>query len=498
MRTLVEEIRKGNQVRQQFIALKESLKEASDKDAFLGIIHYDMDFFRTYLNAEDPKVRKNVIQIIGILELSQLTDDLIGAYLEEQTQFLKAEYVKVLGQFDVSPYKKLLRERYEQLMETPVAESSKKHVSAELRELRALISRLGEMKKHQFIGGDTRSVMIFTTLSGKERYLKRVIDEAIGEGKTTLVKGGVKVISSDYETLSKIRCYQEILFVIPKVGLLKGSAAQMAQQLKNAGLMDYIRERVSGSSAIPYRMELRGFLEEKEAQHFRKQMSQELEHMTEYALINDPAQYELEFRFHKSRKEDGCHVYLKFSLLKDERFAYRTHALSSSMQPYVAAMMAEITKDYVEDWGQMLDPFCGVGTLLTECNYNRHAHSIYGVDLFKDAVAIAIQSAKQTHMDIHYVHKDMADFSHDYLFDLVITDLPCVSPKMDKSRIHAIYTTFLDKCDEWLKESGIISVYTKSPAILEEVIAGQHKFRLITHMQMYKNQKACLYLLKRV
>ena len=104
MRTLVEEIRKGNQVRQQFIALKESLKEASDKDAFLGIIHYDMDFFRTYLNAEDPKVRKNVIQIIGILELSQLTDDLIGAYLEEQTQFLKAEYVKVLGQFDVSPY----------------------------------------------------------------------------------------------------------------------------------------------------------------------------------------------------------------------------------------------------------------------------------------------------------------------------------------------------------------------------------------------------------
>ena len=125
MRTLVEEIRKGNQVRQQFIALKESLKEASDKDAFLGIIHYDMDFFRPYLNSEDPKVRKNVIQIIGILELSQLTDDLIGAYLEEQTQFLKAEYVKVLGQFDVSPYKKLLRERYEQLMETPVTESSK-------------------------------------------------------------------------------------------------------------------------------------------------------------------------------------------------------------------------------------------------------------------------------------------------------------------------------------------------------------------------------------
>ena len=83
MNELIERIQSGIEVRGNFIQLKERLKEASDIDAFLQCIEWDMDFFRQFLQHEDAKVRKNVIQIIGICGLDGLADDLFATYKEE-------------------------------------------------------------------------------------------------------------------------------------------------------------------------------------------------------------------------------------------------------------------------------------------------------------------------------------------------------------------------------------------------------------------------------
>lgn len=496
MEKIVKEILADISVRENLIQLKEQLKEASQVDAFLTCISFDMDFFRKYLGYEDAKVRKNIIKIIGLCGLNGLAPDVFDAYQREKTHFLKAEYVKVLKQWDCKPYEAELLNRLSELKEMQGGQEQEKHTIAELRQLNELLSSSGAIKKHQFIGGDTMSTMILTTLSGKEQYLKRAIDERIGEGKSKLLRGGVRVQSSDYENLMKVRCFQELLFVMKGALELTGTALEMAKQLMKAGLMDYLLERISGSASIPFRVELRGVKEEAEKVRLTKQLSEQLERQSEHGLVNAPSNYVVEFRFHRKQKSDSFSCYMKISLLLDERFRYRTNVLPTSIQPYVAAMIMEIARDYKKEWGQVLDPFCGVGTMLIECNYRQHAHSIYGVDVYQKGLEYAKQHTGKVKMDIHYIHKDMVDFTHEYLFDFIVTDLPSEGGQITAEVITGIYETFLRKCCEWMSKDAVIAAYTKSPALLEQAIAGQKSLSLITHTDIYKHGKSRLYILK--
>lgn len=498
MEKIVKEILNGISVRENLIRLKEELKEASCIDAFLTCISFDMEFFRRLLYHEDAKVRKNIIKIIGLCGLDGLAADVFDAYQKEETQFLKAEYIKVLKHWDCKPYEAELLYRLGKLKQMQGKQEWEKHTIAELRQLNEVLSGLGAVKKHQFIGGDTMSAMILTTLSGKEKYLKRAIDERIGEGKTTLLRGGVRVESSDYDNLMKVRCFQELLFVMQGAAKLSGSAKEMVEQLMKAGLMDYLVERISGLASIPFRVELRGLKENSEKTRLTKQLSEQLERQSRHDLVNAPSNYAVEFRFHKKQGGDSYSCYMKIGLLPDERFSYRRNVLPTSIQPYVAAMIMEIAKDYKKEWGQVLDPFCGVGTMLMECNYRQHAHSIYGVDIYQEGIEYAIQHAKKAKMDIHYIHKDMRDFTHNYLFDFIVTDLPSEGGQMTAEEIAPIYEAFLDKCSGWMAEDAIVAAYTKSPALLEKAIAGQDKLILLTHTEMYKQGKSALYILRAV
>lgn len=495
MNELIERIQSGIEVRGNFIQLKERLKEASDIDAFLQCIEWDMDFFRQFLQHEDAKVRKNVIQIIGICGLDGLADDLFATYKEEKTLYLRAEYLKVLQGFEVSPYLSFFEKRVEEIQKMGDTKETEKHIGAELRCLTAILKKSGKISSHTFIGGDTMSVMILTTLSGKESYLKRAVEERIGEGKTTLVRGGVKVVSSDYENLMKVRCFQELLFVPPGMGKLSGSPAEMAEQMKKAGLLEYLEERMSGRAAYPFRVEVRGKMSEEERGKAIHQLSQQLERCSGHQLVNAPSDYEITLRFHKSSREETYALYLKFSLLPDKRFAYRKHVVPSSIQPYMAALIMEIIREDTKGRGQVLDPFCGVGTMLIERNYREHAHSLYGVDIYGQAVYWANEHARQARMDIHYVQKDMVDFTHAYPFELIITNLPAATNGMEEERILEIYEQFLEKCREWLKPDGLVVVYTQSPSLLERALKNQSVLRIAKQTDMYKKGKSRLYIL---
>ena len=495
MRDLIDNIQNGIEVRANLIKLKEILKEASEIDAFLKLIDWDMDFFRKHLQHEDAKVRKNILQIIGICELDGLADDVFAAYQQENTLFVRSEYLKVLKNWDVKVYLDAFAKQQRELMEQEEKEEMAKHTSAELRLLSDILKQYGRMKKHQFIGGDTMSVMILTTLSGKEKYLKDAIDRTIGEGKTTLVRGGVKVVSSDYDNLMKVRCFQEMLFVLPKATAITGE--KKGEQIANAGIVSYLEERLSGNSAISFRLDVRGALDADEKAKLIRNTSKELEYASKNRLVNAPSDYEVEIRLMKKKSEkEEYAVYLKIPLLKDERFAYRKNALATSIQPYVAAMMMEIAAPYIEGRGQVLDPFCGVGTLLMERNYKEHAHSIYGVDIYKEAIVAAGEHAKRARMDIHYVQKDMAEFTHGYLFDLLVTNPPVPSQKLPKSEIVRIYQTFFDKCREWLKEEAVLVIYSQAADVFAEVLKKNAEFQVLVKTDIYKKKQSVMYVLR--
>ena len=94
-------------------------------------------------------------------------------------------------------------------------------------------------------------------------------------------------------------------------------------------------------------------------------MSAELERLTRRRLINSPSDYEIELRLIEN-KTGRLNVLVKYNTINDTRFAYRKESVAASIKPVNAALFVELAKDYMIPDAQVLDPFCGVGTMLIE------------------------------------------------------------------------------------------------------------------------------------
>lgn len=121
-----------------------------------------------------------------------------------------------------------------------------------------------------------------------------------------------------------------------------------------------------------------------ERSRYTKKLADGLMLETGGTMLNDTSDYEVELRLIE-KKSGGFLPLLKFSGLPDHRFAYRKHSVAASMQPALAAVLAELSRPYLKENARVLDPFCGVGTLLLERNYAVHADTLYGIDVFGPA-----------------------------------------------------------------------------------------------------------------
>lgn len=70
---------------------------------------------------------------------------------------------------------------------------------------------------------------------------------------------------------------------------------------------------------------------------------------------------------------------MKLFTLKDTRFSYRKESYAAAMAPVQAALLMELSKPWLVDGAQVLDPFCGVGTLLVERVKAGNADPLYGL-----------------------------------------------------------------------------------------------------------------------
>ena len=68
--------------------------------------------------------------------------------------------------------------------------------------------------------------------------------------------------------------------------------------------------------------------------------------------------------------------------------------MAASIAPVNAALAVELARPYLRENGQVLDPFCGVGTMLTERAKALPAHDLYGVDIYRDAIEKARRNAE--------------------------------------------------------------------------------------------------------
>lgn len=452
---LLEKIKKQTQVRQTLSELRSEIKDNIKKRSLQYKLGNQHDLFMDLLKHEDAKVRKNAALILGDLEVEQAVDALYESYKKEDKLFIKSAYLNAMSKLDCSKYVDELKKRQKKLIKEEIAVETKKHMLEELRELSNILNQYEEITPHIFTGFHELSDVILLTNRNHIDVTKNQLQEI----ETKKLQVGIMVQTNDLNEVLKIRTFQELLFVIPGMKTCKPDASDAALVIAQSQLLDFLIKRHKGEAPFYFRIEVKSKQELDKRSEFAKKLSQEIELKTKRKLRNHTSNYEFEIRAIQN-KEGNFNLLVKLFTIQDERFSYRKNVIANSIKPVNAALVMELAKDYLKPDASILDPFCGVGTMLIERHKKEKANTMYGIDLLEDAINKARINTKEAFQIAHYINRDFFDFTHEYLFDEIITNMPFQIGRTTQDEIEELYEKFFVKIKKHLKEDGVIILYT--------------------------------------
>ncbi|MDD6235306.1 MAG: methyltransferase domain-containing protein [Lachnospiraceae bacterium] len=469
------DIKENNNTRAALVDMKAGLKEDGAVKALKENPLYDIRIFKALLENEDAKVRKNAALIIGMIDEPSCADDLMKAYMNEEKLFVKSSYLAALKAYDCSKYRDELINRRDELENGCFDDADMKHISAELKELYSIFPHSG-LVKHKFHNPNQPVEVIFTT--GKDTV--EALMNAVGEFKNAAgikqIFCGVSFKTTEIRAVSSIRIYREMLF--PVNGLAPSVKSEIASDIMSGNLM-HLLEAMHDDADKPFRFRVTSKTDTAEA-------AARIQAASGGRLINSPSDYEIEIKLIPSRS-GGYGIMLKLHTWSDRRFAYRRDYVAASMKPVNAVMMVYLVRDYLKEDAQILDPFCGVGTILIERNKAVRASHMYGIDTFGEAVAKARINTAAAGVNINYINRNFFDFRHEYKFDEIITQMP------DDT---GVYDDFLDKCAELLSEDGLIIMLSKEKNLIKKQLRLSDKFSLVREFPFNSKENLNIYIIK--
>lgn len=453
------EIKENRDVRQNLSKIRQEIKKAGSGVPFLYAIAGEEGRLISLLEAEDAKTRKNAALLMGDLGRKEFLQPVYEAYEKEQQRFVRASYLTAMKNFDYRVYMKPLKQRLEEMRREEAAPEQEKHYMEELRELSALIVAMEGVSAHTFHGWDeTYDIILLTNRNFAETTRKELMELA-PETKSKIVGAGVMARVPDLHWLPHIRTYQEILFSIKGMKPCTMEPVEAAKTLLDSGLMEFLDKSHKGKPPFYFRVEFKSKRPLDERSTFVKKLSGQIERLSERKLINTTSNYEVELRFIEN-KEGNCNLLVKLYTLRDERFSYRREFMPTSIRPVNAALTVALAKDYMKEGAQVLDPFCGVGTMLIERHKTVPANTTYGIDIQEEAIEKARINTEAAHQIIHYINRDFFRFTHEYLFDEIITDMPFAIGRMTEEEVFEIYKRFFQSVSTYLKDDAVIILYS--------------------------------------
>ncbi len=446
------------------------------------------------LNHEDAKTRKNAALLLGDLQLQSALGALKEAYEKETTLFVKGSYLTALSKLDVTDLLDFFKRKKEELLAKEVAEEEKKHIGEELHELNVMITAIEGIPKHTFKGFEKpHELLLSTNREQREVTLQEVAElPATVQRCAKLHALGVQVFTKDVVPFTKLRSYRELLFPVLTDKTVSEQPREAANQIINSGTLAFLQECHKEKEPFYFHLDVKAATPQTE---YAKKLATALEQCSGYQLINGTKEYEVEIRLLASR-EGGYAAFLKLRTIAMKRFAYRKNAISMSIHPAAAAMMMRLAKPYLKENAQILDPCCGVGTMLIERDICVPAREIYGIDIFGDAITGARENAGLAGEKINFIHRDFFDFKHEYLFDEIITNMP-VKGKKTKEEMDAFYGAFFKKAASLLTEDGKIIMYTNEAGFVKKQLRLQSNYRLVQEFCIRKKEQFYLYIIEK-
>lgn len=481
-------LKTGQELRKNLIELKQELKNESSVREFLALLQGDYSLLTGLLEDEDPKVRKNAALILGELRQDENAGALYDAYEREQKLFVKSDYLKALSKLDCSECMENLEARLAELECYSPTEEEEKHIREELITLRKLVDGGNTHRKHWFQGYDRAWDVILTT--GKK--YQQITASQVGEGKVTILKSGVRVYTSNIRSILRIPTYRELLFPLDtkKIpGDFKGAAKALAE----SNLRELLKIAHASRDGFYFRMSLQSARPLDQRSAFIKKCSYALEQETKGQLKNSASDYELEIRLIENREGEFLPL-IKLYTFREDRFAYRKNTVAASIRPEQAAVIARLARPYMREQAQVLDPFCGVGTMLIERDRVYPTKVMYGIDLFGEAIAKAKENTELAGKEVYYINRDFFGFVHKYLFDEIMTNMP-ERGRRTRTEQDALYAAFFDKVGELLEEDGKIFMYSNEKNYVKKQLRLHREFTLLREYSMDEKDNFYLFII---
>ena len=491
LQKLLDSIYAGKDARKSLIELKEELRDPFSMERFRAMPAERKHTIVQALHASDPKIRKNAALILGMLEDPSYQKDLFEAWISEHTLFVKASYLKALSATDCSMLVPQMRDQESRLL-SQIAESDeagRKHLYEELTALRGILNRYQPVRHHRFsLQKEPDEVILITN-----REQREITEAQIHDGTVRRLAGGLRISGGRLEDLMKIRTFSEILFPIKGLESIAGTPEQIGTALGQADISGMLDGLYEGGGVYEYRVDIKGRIPQEKKGAFIRRITSSMESIPGSRLVNNPSGYEVEIRL--LEKKDGSFVpFLKLASMPDERFSYRRGMTAESIAPVNAALTVQLALPYLKEGAQILDPFCGVGTMLIERDKAVKAGSMYGIDLFGEAVRIGRENAEAADCRIYFINRDFRDFTHEYRFDEVITDMPRQyrdSETGEWKMPEDIYRDFFRKMPSLLKDEAVLILYAPMNDAVENGIKSDSRFSLIAKFLM--NEKAGIF-----
>lgn len=466
-----EQIVQNREVRQNLSRLRGELKEFGGRAALAYQIAGSEDKLIALLHSEDAKTRKNAALLLGDLGGQEYLQPIYEAYEAENQMFVKSSYLAAMANFDYRQYLPGFKERLELLTKAERTTENQKHITEELRELSSLVMSLEGVKGHEFQGLHDAYELILLTNRNFPEVTDRDLKSFEPNARTRIFGAGIKAKVENLYWIDELRTYQELLFVIKGMHTCPMDADKAAEVIVKSDLLHFMTEGHKGKPPFYFRVEFKSKMELDKRSAFTKKLSARIEHLSERSFINTTSNYEFELRLIEN-KEGECNVLVKLYTIKDERFSYRKEVIPTSIKAVNAALSVALTRDYMKKDAQVLDPFCGVGTMLIERHKAVKAGTMYGLDIQEDAILKARSNTEGAGQIAHYINRDFFDFKHNYLFDEIITNMPFRIGRKTEDEIYELYVSFFSNAKNFLKEDGIMILYSHDEDYVKQMAAS--------------------------
>ena len=507
MEKLIEAILQNRDIRVNLIEIRQRMKQPGEREVFLRLLSDTPELsgaLRGLLADEDPKVRKNAALIIGEANAGESLQALYEAYCQEETLFIRGDYLKAMGQMDYRPLLGKLKERLEEMKDQEVPQEELKHYREEMTQLQKLLLKMQPGKKHVFTGMDGRYDVLLTCNRNFREVTARQVN---GDGEVSL---GVRVRRADLRQIFRVRTFRELLFVLNVTGI-GPEPEEAARALADSNLLSLLvrghdpkkendpvqgrsQEKSAPMDPFRFRITVIGKMPLDKRSTFIRKCSFALEQASGRKLLNSASDYEVELRL-MERKDGTFLPLLKLHTLKDPRFSYRRESIAASIHPSDAALIAALTRPYLIEDAQVLDPFCGVGTMLVERDIARRAKGLFGVDIFGEAIEKARENAKLAEKEIHYVNRDFFDFTHKGLFDEIFTNMP-IRGKKTREEQDAFYQSFFEKAEDVLKPGGIMVLYSNEKGFIKKQLRLREEWKLVNEFCLNEKEDFSVYVIR--